>query len=67
MEIIDPLYWDEDVLGSEGVVIHHKGDEVAITDRYTPEFVAMLVDITNVTPKPDQRWTYDGKAFTPPA
>jgi hypothetical protein len=43
------------------------GREVPIEDRFTPEFVVDLVDVSEVNPTPDQRWTYDGEAFSPPS
>lgn len=41
------------------------GNEIPVEDRFTPEFVATLVDVTGMNPAPDQRWTYDGSNFTP--
>lgn len=43
-----------------------QGNEIAIDDRYTPEFVASLVDITSITPQPECMWTYDGSTFFKP-
>jgi hypothetical protein len=57
-EIIDP-------------VSDASGNEVPIDERFTPEFVATLVDITDVSPRPDQHWsaTQSGQTwtFSPPA
>ncbi|WP_176048138.1 hypothetical protein [Burkholderia sp. BCC1644] len=54
MEIIHPIEDDE-------------GNEIPVTERFTPEFVATLVDVTSVAPTPDQWWTYDGNEFKVPA
>ena len=61
-EIIEPATYTADVVVGDQV-IHAQGDEVAIEDRFTPDFVAALVDITDVVPEPKQGWTYDGNAF----
>lgn len=42
-------------------------DDQDIYDWYTPEFIATLVNVTDIEPKPDQWWTYDGTNFYPPA
>lgn len=46
--------------------IDPSGNEVPIEERYIAEFVAQMVDITDVSPKPEQRWTYDGATFSAP-
>lgn len=53
-EIIGPLT-DED------------GNEIPIAERFTPQVVITLVDITDLDPQPQQWWTYDGTNFAPPA
>jgi hypothetical protein len=53
VEVIKPLVDDE-------------GNEIPIDKRFIPSFVETLVDITNVSPKPDQWWTFDGTEFAPP-
>lgn len=53
VEIIEP-YFSED------------GTAVPIEELYTSEFVAELVDITDLSPKPVQGWTYDGTKFSTP-
>lgn len=40
---------------------NESGDYVPIDERYVPEFVAQMVDITNIKPAPQQGWTYDAK------
>lgn len=40
--------------------------EIDISDRFAADFVSMMVNITNVTPKPDLHWKYSGGEFTPP-
>lgn len=42
------------------------GNEYPIEERFVPELVAQMVDITRITPKPDQMWTYEGAVFAPP-
>lgn len=49
-----------------GPYIDANGVSVPIEERYTPDMVANMVDITNVEPLPDQHWTWDGVTFTPP-
>lgn len=39
------------------------GNEYAIEDRFTPDLVAQMVDITGIAPKPQLLWTYDGVVF----
>lgn len=54
-EIITPAHDDQ-------------GNEISIVDRYTPKFVASLVDVSDVSPVLSCGWTYDGSGFsTPPA
>jgi hypothetical protein len=52
-EIIPPFANDE-------------GEYVPVEERYVPELVAEMVEITGLDPMPDQNWTYDGKKFAPP-
>jgi hypothetical protein len=42
------------------------GEDVPVGDRFTPEFVSCLVDVTSISPQPDQLWIYDGISFVPP-
>lgn len=42
------------------------GNEVPITDRFTPEFLELAVDITDIVPQPQPTWTYDGSVFAAP-
>jgi hypothetical protein len=47
------------------------GEETPIVDRFTPEFISTLVDVSAVAPNPDQRWSAinsgDEWTFSPPA
>lgn len=43
------------------------GVEVSVNDRFTPEFVSGLIDITGLDPKPESCWLYDGESFFSPA
>lgn len=47
--------------------VDEEGSEVPIDLRFTPDIVATLIDITGIDPPPAPWWTYDGKAFAPPA
>ncbi|VWC14128.1 hypothetical protein BLA6993_05499 [Burkholderia lata] len=44
--------------------LDYAGAEMPIEARYTPQFVATLVDITSVSPSPRVGWTYDGTKFS---
>jgi len=51
VQIIPPATYQED--SPEGVdPPYQAGDEIPIDQRFTPEFVAMLADITDVDPQP---------------
>nr|WP_315447172.1 tail fiber assembly protein [uncultured Pseudomonas sp.] len=43
------------------------GTEIPIAERFTPEFVAELVDVTGIDPVPVQGMTYANGVFLPPA
>lgn len=43
------------------------GNEIPVSERFVPEIVDQLVDITAADPRPDQKWVYDGKEFAPPS
>lgn len=69
-EIIGPLSYAEDVTDENGEVIHKAGDDISIENRYTPEFVAALVEVTGLDPMPTAGMVYDGTNFSeyvPPA
>lgn len=40
------------------------GEDVPVSERYTEEFVAELVETTGLNPAPLQGWKYDGEKFT---
>ncbi|MDT6921597.1 tail fiber assembly protein [Pseudomonas atacamensis] len=42
------------------------GVEIPISDRFTPEFVDQLIDVTELKPTPESGWNYDGSSFSPP-
>lgn len=48
-------------------VVDNAGVEIPIDRRFHPDFVARLIDVTDMTPKPEIGWSYDGQAFSPPA
>lgn len=65
VEIIQPATYPADSL--PGITPSWKsGDEIPVAIRYTPEFVATLVDITSASPQPACGWSYDGTKFTAP-
>lgn len=68
-EIILPAVWEAD--SPAGTDPSFKaGDEIPIDQRYTPEFVSTLVDVTDVRPTPVEGDVYDGTSFSsyvPPA
>ncbi|MBU9211804.1 hypothetical protein [Burkholderia multivorans] len=43
------------------------GDEIPIEERFSPDFVAELVDITGISPIPEQQWAYSEGVFSPPS
>ncbi|WP_330728209.1 hypothetical protein [Burkholderia multivorans] len=42
------------------------GNEIPIEERFTPELVAQMIDITGVSPQPQCWWTYSEGKFSPP-
>lgn len=69
VEVIDPMAYDSD--SPVGIEPGWKsGDEIPIASRYHPFLldgtISYMVDITNVSPRPECWWTYDGKLFSPP-
>ncbi len=42
------------------------GKEIDISERFTADFVSMMVNITDVIPQPGLHWKYSGGEFTPP-
>jgi len=40
--------------------------EVPIEERFVPDIVQTLVEVTKATGTPDQGWTYNGKVFAAP-
>lgn len=66
VEIIGPAVWDVDVKGENGDIIYHSGDEIDINERFTPQFVETLVEITNESPQPEGYWVYNNGIFSPP-
>ena len=43
------------------------GNEIQIHERYTPQFISTLVDVSSMPTQPQVGWSYDGKSFSPPA
>ena len=46
--------------------VNPDGIEVSIEDRFTPDIVAQMMDITELDPQPQPGWTYDGSVFAAP-
>lgn len=65
IEIIAPLVYDVEspdwVEGDPSRI----GTEIPIEMRYVPEFVANMVDITEMDPAPQYGWVWNGEGFTP--
>ena len=40
-----------------GPLTDENENEIPIAERFTPVLVATLVDVTNITPQPQQGWT----------
>lgn len=53
VEIISPRLYDD-------------GTEIPIELRFTPQFVATLIDVTNEDPMPGVWWDFDGEKFHAP-
>lgn len=47
-------------------VVDESGEEVLIENRFTPEFVSSLVDVTAVNPLPECLWSFRGGVFIQP-
>lgn len=72
-EVIEPMFWPAGMVKLENgsLVLHSDGTpfvsplagkEIALNDRFAPDFVAACVDITHVHPQPRPGWVYqDGK------
>jgi hypothetical protein len=61
------------VLLSDGVVVEvirplvdAEGQEIPIADRYTPEFVAAMADVSGMSPFPAEGWVKTGDGFAAP-
>lgn len=46
--------------------VNPDGRDIPIEERYTPDFVARMVDITGMDPQPVPGWTYDGVTLSAP-
>jgi hypothetical protein len=45
-------------------IIGSDGEEIPIEQRFTPQFVSTLVDVTGIFPVPTQGMAYDGVTFS---
>ncbi|WP_146123967.1 hypothetical protein [Burkholderia multivorans] len=62
-EVIRPRTYDEDgpIDPATGYPKWTAGDEIPISDRYHPDFVALLVDVTGDSPQPQEGEPYSFK------
>lgn len=65
-EIIGPMVYDAEAFDWQEGSPSRIGTEIPITERYTPEFITWLVDITDMNPVPDLNWTYIDGVLAPP-
>lgn len=57
-------------LNSERTKAHWKWqwDEVhPLSEMFTPEIVALMVDVTGQVPEPEDGWDFSSRGFSPPA
>ncbi|WP_286898902.1 hypothetical protein [Achromobacter sp. UBA2119] len=54
VEIIQPMFFDD-------------GSEIPIELRFTPQFVATLINVSDENPMPDVWWRFDGERFLAPS
>jgi len=65
VEFIAPMAYDaESPYWQEGEP-SRIGEEIPIEERFTPEFVSWLVEITDLDPVPQIGWTYTSGIFAP--
>lgn len=50
-----------------GPAFGESGEYIPIEKRFTPDIVETLVDITNISPVPQERWTFQEGRFSSPA
>ncbi|WP_247263337.1 MULTISPECIES: tail fiber assembly protein [Pseudomonas] len=65
-EVIPPRTYDTDLPNKPDSEPSRIGMEIPITERFTPEMVAEMVDITDIDPAPQEGWTYSGTVFAAP-
>lgn len=57
VEIILPVAYREDgPLNNAGIAAWRAGDEIPIADRFHPDLVATMADISSISPQPQPRW-----------
>lgn len=72
VEIIEPAIYqtpDPSIVELSGESVYESllakvGEEIPIGDRFTTPFVSTLVDITDIEPKPQVGWAYNGTVFS---
>lgn len=47
------------------ILVTRVGQEIPIEERYHPDFVARMVEITGLDPQPQANWTYINGVFAP--
>lgn len=63
-EIILPRTWGVDDVSDPPKFM--ASDEQPIELRFTSDFVAQMVDVSNLSPMPESGWVYDGVTFSQP-
>ncbi|WP_350649529.1 tail fiber assembly protein [Pseudomonas sp. HY13-MNA-CIBAN-0226] len=63
VECITPVTYTADLEVVHAGAESRIGKEVPIVERFTPEMVSTLVDITDLNPAPKIGWLYDGEHF----
>lgn len=67
-EYIAPMYYTAEAEGWAEGDPSRVGEYIPIEERYTPEDILMMREITDLDPMPQPHWTYDEitGAFSPP-
>lgn len=67
VELIGPVSYDSESPDWKPGQPSRIGKEIPISERFTPELVSSMIDITGLIPAPQMGWTYGDGAFSPPA
>ena len=66
VEIIAPMAYDAEAPDWNDGDLSRIGQDIPIELRYTPDLVAMMFDISEISPPPQFGWTFDGTTFAAP-